>query len=73
MAPLRSSTWRVEGEDPLDIGDSEIAEGMHAKAGRLALDARVADVRATEILAALPEKLEFILKLKFLWEKAEDD
>ena len=48
------STWRVEGEDPLDIGDVEIADGMHARAGRLALDARMANVRATKLLAALP-------------------
>ena len=67
------STWRVEGEDPLDIGVVEIADGMHARASRLALDARIADVRATQLLAALPEKLEFILKLKFLRETAEDD
>ena len=66
------STWRVEGENPLDIGDVEIADGMHARAGRLALDARMADVRATQLLAALPGG-EFILKLKFLREKAEDD
>ena len=66
------STWRVEGEDPLDIGDFEIADGIHARAGRLALDARMADVRTTQLLAALPEG-EFILKLKFLREKAESD
>ena len=48
------STWRVEGEDLLDISDVEIADGMHARAGRLALDARMADVRATQLLAALP-------------------
>ena len=46
---------------------------MHARAGRLALDARMADVRATQLLAALPGGKEFILKLKFLREKAEDD
>ena len=63
------STWRVEGEDPLDIGGVEIADGMHARAGRLALDARMTDVRATQLLAALPGG-DFILKLKFLREKA---
>ena len=66
------STWRVEGEDPLDIGDVEFADGMHARAGRLALDARMANVRATQLLAALPGG-EFIPKLKFLRENAEDD
>ena len=35
------STWRVEEDDPLDIGDIEIADGMHARAGRLALNARM--------------------------------
>ncbi len=30
------STWRVKVEDPLDIGDIEIADGMHVRAGRLA-------------------------------------
>ena len=28
------STWRVEEDDKLDIGDIEIADGMHARAGR---------------------------------------
>ena len=37
------STWRVEVEDPFDIGDIEIADGMHARAGRLALDARMTE------------------------------
>ena len=67
------STWRAEGEDPLDTGDVKIADGMHATAGKLALDARMSDVRATRLLAALPGGKEFILKLKFLREKAEDD
>ena len=67
------STWRIEGEDPLDIGDVEIADGMHARAGRLALDARMADVRDTQLLAALPGGTECLLRIKFLREKAEDD
>ena len=67
------STWRVEREDPLDIGDVEITEGMHAIAGRLALDARMADVRATQLLAALPGGTELLLRIQFLREKAEDD
>ena len=66
------SIWRVEGEDPLDIGDVEIADGMHARAGRLALDARMIDERAARLLDSLPEG-EFLLKLKFLREKTEDD
>ena len=48
------STWRVEAEDPLDIGDIDIDDGMYARAGQLALDARMTVVRATHILAALP-------------------
>ena len=48
------STWRVEREGPLDVGDLDITEGIYARAGRLALDARMADVRATQLLAALP-------------------
>ena len=67
------STWWAEGEDPLDISDVQITDGMHIRAGRLALDAQMADVRATQLLAALPGGMEFILKLKFLREKAEDD
>ena len=50
----------------MDIGDIEI--GMHVRAGRLALDARMTDTRATQLLAALPEG-EFILKIKFLREQ----
>ena len=63
------STWRVEGEDP---GDFEIANGMHVRAGRLALDARMTDASATQLLAALPEG-EFILKIKFLREQREGE
>ena len=33
------STWRVEGKDPIDIGSIEIPDGIHARAGQLALDA----------------------------------
>ena len=33
----------MEGEDPLDIGDIKIAEGIHARADRLALNAPMAD------------------------------
>ena len=43
------STWRVEEDDPLDIGEIEIADGMHARAGRLALNARMTDVRSTPL------------------------
>ena len=66
------STWRVETEDPLDIGDFEIADGMHARAGRLALDARMTDVRAARLFTALPPG-QFILRIKFLRERAEGD
>ena len=67
------STLRAEREDPLDIGDVEIVEGIHARAGRLALGARMADVRATQLQAALPGGTELLLRIKFLREKAEDD
>ena len=65
------STWMVEENDPLDIGDIEIADDMHARAGRLALNARMRDLRATQRLAALPEG-NFILRLKFLRENDDD-
>ena len=65
------STWRMEEDDPLDIDDIEIADGMHARAGRLALNARMTDVRATQLLAALPGG-NFILRLKFLRENDDD-
>ena len=65
------STCRMEENDPLDIGDIEIADGMHARAGRLALNARMTDVRATQLLAALQEG-NFIMRLKFLCENDDD-
>ena len=65
------STWRLEEDDPLDIGDIEIADGMHARAGWLALYARMTDVRATKLLEALPEG-NFILRLTFLRETDDD-
>ena len=61
----------MEEDDLLDIGDIEIADGMHARAGRLALNARMTDARAIQLLAALPEG-NFILRLKFLREKDDD-
>ena len=67
------STWRVEREDPLDVGDLDITEGIYARAGRLALDARMADIRATQLLAALPGGTKLLLRIKFLREEAEDD
>ena len=65
------STWRVDAEDPLDIGDIEIADGLHARPGRLVLNARIADDRATQLFAALPEG-EFILRLTFLRDRDDD-
>ena len=59
----------MEEDDSLDIGDIEIADDMHARAGRLSLNARMTNVRAT--LAALPES-NFILRLKFLRENDYD-
>ena len=65
------STWRMEENDPLDIGNIEIADGMQARAGRLALNARMTDVRATQLLADLPEG-NYSLRLKFLRENDDD-
>ena len=65
------STWRVEREDPLDIGEIKIADGTHARADRLALSARMADVRATQLLAVPPEG-NFILRFKLLHENDDD-
>ncbi|MEW8687545.1 MAG: hypothetical protein AB2556_17155, partial [Candidatus Thiodiazotropha sp.] len=59
------SSWRVEEEDPLDIG-------IRARAGRLALDARMTDERAARLLDSLPEG-GFLLKLKFLREQEEGE
>ena len=53
------STWRVEEDGPLDISDIEIADGMHARAGRLALNARMTDFRATQLLQLSPRAILF--------------
>ncbi|MEW8547860.1 MAG: hypothetical protein AB2693_30505 [Candidatus Thiodiazotropha sp.] len=66
------SSWRVEKEDPLNIGDIDFADGIHTRAGRPALDARMTDERAAGLLAALPEG-EFLLRLKFLREPDDGD
>ena len=71
MAPLVFFTWRVEREDSLDIDDIEIAGGMHAIAGKLALNARMADVSATQLLAAF-QKGNLILRIKLLRENDDD-
>ncbi|MEW8688555.1 MAG: hypothetical protein AB2556_22305, partial [Candidatus Thiodiazotropha sp.] len=59
-------------EDPLDIGDIEVADGIHARAGRLALDARMTYERAARLLDSLPEG-EFLPKIKFLREQQEGE
>ncbi|MEW8687262.1 MAG: hypothetical protein AB2556_15735 [Candidatus Thiodiazotropha sp.] len=64
------SSWRVEEKDPVDIGDIEVADGIHARAGRLALDARMTDKRAARLLDSLPEG-GFLLK--FLREQQEGE
>ncbi|MEW8689362.1 MAG: hypothetical protein AB2556_26360 [Candidatus Thiodiazotropha sp.] len=66
------SSWRVEEEDPLDIGDIEVTDGILARAGWLALDARMTDERVARLLDSLPEG-GFVLKLKFLHEQQEGE
>ncbi|MEW8689048.1 MAG: hypothetical protein AB2556_24780 [Candidatus Thiodiazotropha sp.] len=66
------SLWSVEEEDPLDIGDIEVADGIHVRAGRLALDACMKDERAARLLNSLP-KDGCVLKLKFLREQQESE
>ena len=63
------STWRMEEEDP---GDVEITDGMIARAGRLALDARMTDGRAAKLLAILPQGA-FLHRIKFLRVRHEGD
>ena len=62
----------MEGGKLAGHHDIEIADGMYAVAGQLALDAQMADVRATKLLPGLPEG-KFFLKLKFLLERTEVD
>ena len=59
------STWRVEENDPLDIGDIEIDESFYFHAGRVVLDAHMTDERAARLLACLLEGA-FLLRIKFL-------
>ncbi|MEW8688551.1 MAG: hypothetical protein AB2556_22285 [Candidatus Thiodiazotropha sp.] len=66
------SSWRVEEEDPLDLGDIKVADGIHARAGQLALDARMTDKRAARLRDSLPEG-GFLLKLKFLGEQQKGE
>ena len=54
------SIWRVEVEDPLDIGDVDITEGIY-------------DERANQIRAAIAEGKRFILRIKFLRERGTGD
>ena len=65
------SAIMMEEDDPHDIGDIEIANCMHARAGRLALNVRMIDVRATQLLAALPGG-NLILRLQFLRENDDN-
>ena len=71
MAPLQSSLLGGWKERTYLTLVTSIADGMHARAGRLALNARMADVRAAQLLTALPEG-NFILIIKFLRENDED-
>jgi len=40
------STWRVEVEDAFDLGDIQVTDGIEARAGKIALDARMSDTRS---------------------------
>ena len=64
-APPRSYLRGGWKQYPLDVGNVEIVDGVHARAGRLALNARMTDSRAVQLLTIIPEG-EFTLKLKFL-------
>ena len=63
----------MKAEDPLDISDIEIAAAMHARAGRLALNTRMSNKRAAQLLAALLKDGEHLLTIKFLREWGEGD
>ena len=54
------STWRAEREDPLDVGDLDITEGIYASRqdGTGSSDDLC---QGTQILAALPGGTEFLL------------
>ena len=67
------STWRTEEEDPLGVGDIHVAPGIEVRAGRIAYDAQMTDERAERLIRWLPEDREFLLKIKFLRERAEGD
>ena len=71
MAPPRSLHGGLK-EKTRRTGDVEIADGMHARAGLLALDSRMADERAPRLLDSLPEG-QFLLKLKFIREQQEGE
>jgi len=45
---------------------------MHSRAGRLALNARMTDARAVQLLTTIPEG-EFTLKLKFVRDQNKGD
>ena len=64
------STWRDEGEDPINIGDIQISDGIEARAGCMVLDARMTDNRAARLLGQLPEG-EYVLRIKFWREQGE--
>ncbi len=76
------STWRVENVGAGRIGSHDRPNRppppqtrsrlARAKKIRMALDARMSDERAAQLLAFLPEG-EYILKIKFLRERAEGD
>ena len=67
------STRMVEAEDPLDIGDIGIADGIYARTGQLSLDACMTDARAAQLLATLPLDDEHIMRIKILRESGEGD
>ena len=71
-APPRSYLHGGWKQYPLDVGNVEIVDGVHARAGRLALNARMTDSRAVQLLTIIPEG-EFTLKLKFLRDQNDGD
>ena len=59
------STWRVEKDDSLHIGDIEIDKSFYFQTGRVVLDACMTDERGARLLASLLENA-FLLRINFL-------
>ena len=67
------TTFHIEEDDPLQLGDLVLLSEHEIRGGRLIQNSQMDDERAALFLQSLPEGVEYFLRIKFIWERDEGD